>query len=80
MKANSRKRSKLINTIVYCHCPILPYTAIYCSLLRYRYTELHGKNSHREFHTGSTTKKSNILKLSENLVDRTSREIQNDEV
>ncbi|XP_046645931.1 uncharacterized protein LOC124336247 [Daphnia pulicaria] len=49
------------------------------NLLRYRYTELHGKNSHREFHSGSTTKKSNIWKLSENLVDRTSREIPNDE-
>jgi hypothetical protein len=55
------------------------------SLRRYRYTNLHKENWHSELHSASTTKKSNIYhqyskKLSENLVDGISEELQNDEV
>ena len=67
MKANPRKRSKLIATIVQLMLP-------YC-LRRYRFTDSHQANFHREFQSVSTTKKSNIQyqdfgKLSEDPKDR----------
>jgi hypothetical protein len=73
MKANPRKRSKLIATIVQLMLP-------YC-LRRYRFTEPHQANLHSEFQSESTTKKSNIHsqdigKLSGGI----SGELQNDEV
>ncbi|XP_046645694.1 eukaryotic translation initiation factor 4 gamma 3-like isoform X2 [Daphnia pulicaria] len=51
---------------------------------RKKYTNLHEENWHSELHSASTTKKSNIYhqyskKLSENLVDGISEELQNDE-
>jgi hypothetical protein len=67
MKANPRKRSKLVATIVQFMLP-------YC-LRRYRFTDSHQANFHREFQLESTTKKSNIQyqdfgKLSEDPKDR----------
>jgi hypothetical protein len=73
MKANPRKRSKLIATIVQFMLP-------YC-LRRYRFTDPHQANLHSEFQSESTTTKSNIqyqdiIKLSDGI----SGELPNDEV